>query len=1157
MENIVTKSLSMPSNRYLVRPADIKRTETSSDSEQRKVADKQDTKVSAYDPTPEPLDSRPHATYSADAGLCVPRLTSGLPSERDLPLAVVSGAVPLTDPRSQLSFLASEGPVRQLPGVDYQPSFGPSDDEEEEGVVFDLSDLLKKPKMPSLPPIELPIITDTRQLQDPRFEKRFADPRVEKKAQESDLEGLKDPRLYRCKNPRLNRSQDPRLNRPSKSDSKPRHPRIHKDKTKISSRDPRLSGRDHVLERNKIDDDSSRVKKKLSLHEYKKKVHTEQPETVSLQSQNTAATPDVVTDEEDEFLEDLDLRQHIPQPTLHEFHEPLAPHHANIIMNPNVNAIKHPQLQNTEPSFSPETPDTSSMFASEVASVDSEQHDDVVNDPDDMAKALNELSDPDDESQSPKHTPEPDMTDPVLAEAMKKLVEHSENVNLFTDALKSLQDSAEEYGDLLHNPEFLVKKIAEEIERVNAKQREEEKMKAEKLEKERLEAERLEREKLEQERLEAERIAREKMEKERLEAERLAREKLERERLETERLEREKFERERLEAERQAKENLEKQRLQAEQLAKERMQAEIERQRIIAEMTNLHSEPEVQMAMDDIDEIKSPDCIMSPDHTDNENYETQQTVKSIPLESTEAGSALDEAMKRTLEELEKVEEKGSSQTEMVNTSKDTIRNFNLVCIPLPETSPLKTHAPEFSKDAFKQQPELMPTAQSTFMTHKSAPPTVQVKGMKDRVEVVPMELDSEVEDDGEDIDLRSGFPAHPHILPDLKSRETTQKPQIKINLKISRTSKKGRVSKDEDLRSRSESKLIESSDHKLGKNKKSDSSSSADHISVEGEKKKLFDMFEENVDERPVASNIKDKAIFKHESFKAVSFNEQKSNLSDPFGLGTTEDVDERVTLNKSVKNTVQRPMRDLGDVDLRTSAESSQQDTPEDYDFRKSHSRSASPAGKISAKTSEDHVLSAQLESSKQALDKSDNVYNYTLSQDSSSSEGSSILFDAYSMGKKKDTENRHSNDFGDVDWRFQASNDFDMRTDNSGQGHLFQPFPKSARSNETLSQVNNSIQNTVSSAYDVRSNVPYSTYVFQTSERKGSYCTTSSQINLQSQPNNQFHGVQNIMQNLDFSNLRNILASVQQAEPGASKQVNSSLSDSRYLLSICNCFI
>lgn len=1144
----------MPSNRYSVRPSDIKRTETSSDSDQRKVADKQDAKVSAYDPTPELLDSRPHATYSADTGLCVPRLTSGLPSQRDLPLAVVSGAVPLTDPRSQLSFLASEGPLRQLPGVDYQPSFGPSDDEEEQGVVFDLSDLLKKPKMPSLPPIELPMITDTRQLQDPRFEKRFADPRVEKKAQESDLEGPKDPRLYRCKDPRLNRSQDPRLNRPSKSDNKPRHPRIHNDKANMSSRDPRLSNREHALERNKIDDDSSRVKKKLSLHEYKKKVHTEQPETVSLQSQNTAAIPDVVTDEEDEFLEDLDLRQHIPQPTPHEFHEPLAPHHANIIMNPNVNAIRHPQLQNVEPSFSPETPDTSSMVASEVASVDSEQHDDVVNDPDDMAKALNELSDPDDESRSPKHTPEPDMPDPVLAEAMKKLVEHSENVNLFTDALKSLQDSAEEYGDQLHNPEFLVKKIAEEIERVNAKQREEEKMKAEKLEKERLEAERLEREKLEQERLEAERIAREKMEKERLEAERLAREKLERERLETERLEREKLERERLEAERQAKENIEKQRLQAEQLAKERMQAEIERQRIIAEMTNLQSEPEVQMTEDDIDEIKSPDCIMSPDRTDNENYETQQTVKSIPLESTEAGSVLEEAMKKTLEELEKVEEKGSSQTELVNASKDT-SNFNLVSIPLPEIS-LKTNAPEISKDAFKQQSEVVSTAQSAFMAHKGAPPTVQVKEMKDKVEVVPMELDSEAEDDGEeDIDLRSGFPAHPHILPDFKSRETLQKPQIKINLKL--TSKKRSVSKDEDLRSRSESKLIESSDHKLGKNNKSDSSGSTDHISVEGEKKKSFDMFEESVDERPVVSNIKDKAIFQHDSFKAVSFNEQESNFSDPFGLGTTEDVDERVTLNKSEKNTVQRPMRDFSDVDLRTSAESSQQDTPVDYDFRKSHSRSASPTRKISANTSEDHVLSVQLESSKQALDKSDNIYNYTLSQDSSSSEGSSILFDAYSIGKKKDTENLHSNDFGDVDWRFQASNDFDMRTDNSGQGHSFQPYPKSARSNETFSQVNKSIQNTVSSIYEARNNVPYSTFVFQASERKGNYSTTSSQINQQSQPNSQFHGVQNLMQNLDFSNLRNILARVQQAEPGASKQVDSSLSNSRYLLFTCNCFI
>ena len=90
---------------------------------------------------------------------------------------------------------------------------------------------------------------------------------------------------------------------------------------------------------------------------------------------------------------------------------------------------------------------------------------DLIDNPDDMKKTLNEMIDTSPVKQSPKAiADEVEEDDPTLAAAMRMLVDHSGDVSLLTEALQKLQESAEELGDALHDPSFLVKAIAENVE---------------------------------------------------------------------------------------------------------------------------------------------------------------------------------------------------------------------------------------------------------------------------------------------------------------------------------------------------------------------------------------------------------------------------------------------------------------------------------------------------------------------------------------------------------------------------------------------------------------------------------------------------------------------------------------------------------------------
>lgn len=1043
-ENAVKKTTSTPVDRYSVRPSERHRSETSTETDTEKSTENKEPKILVYDPMSEPAETRPQAAYSESIGLCVPRLTSGLPFQRDLPPAVVSGALPLTDPRSQLSFLASEGPLKQhvLPEYPYQPSFGPSDDEQDEKeqeIMQEISLFLNKPKMPSLPPIELPVVTDTRLLRDPRFENKQVDPRLENKPHGPRVPPQADPRLNRPKDPRINR-QDPRLQR-LETNARPNNSSLKTEPRKYFTNDPRLSKNVETAGQ----DDSAKVKKKLSLHDYKKKVNVEKPDLPQDPKEDTKTgekedTISAVTGFDDDFLEDLDLRQATGQPS--NFLEPLEPHHASIIMNPNVDAVKYPQFQSGDGWLNKAnaSPQAKWNETDDSKSPDSNKQDiqeEIVHKPDDMAKALNELSDPDDASQSPKHIAEPEAMDPLLAEAMKKLVEHSANVNLFTEALKSLQDSADKYGEQLHDPEFLVKKIAEEIEVLSAKEKEKERLKAEQIEKERLKAERIER---------------------------------------------------------------------------ERIQAEIERQRIEAEMTSRAVEPELEeeeKQAEDYADIQSPDAIMSPDRSYDYKDDSEGTVKYIPLESTDDNSAtenkmseksvLEEAMKKTLAELSKVERKDVTPRERKVPSELESTDIDLKSIPIPPDLPKDTKAENgLSKNKTKEMLDSKQMTHNSFSLFQNCnvPPSSKIKGIKDRIEVVPMDLDDDLED--EDIDLRSGFPTHHNLLPDCKGKTAKSKPQIKINLKFHSESKES-ASNDEDLRT---------------------------GVGANEAEKTRGSIKEGEISESIKAKDMPDK---KYNSAKDKCYDMFEDDHDDPFGLGVTEDVDERFNQeSKPGSKSWVKVTHAFGDVDLRTSAENSHENTQEDFDLRKSHSRSASPTPHQS-KVTVDQTQSAVPASD--AMKKTDSSTELPgMSQDSNSSEGSGMLFDAYSLGKKSEDLKVHSNDYGDVDWRISAKhsvNDFDMRTVHSEQK------PGAYISNlesEAFSQLNKSIQNmfnTEANAYKVnKSNGDHNMYIGQGLLPSA---TSQQQSSGQTQGN-----VQNLMHDLDFSNLKTILANVQQTDSG-----------------------
>ncbi|KAH3870019.1 uncharacterized protein LOC127868147 [Dreissena polymorpha] len=437
--------------------------------------------------------------------LCVPRLTSGPPVHREKPPVESgrAGSIPPNDPLSQLSYLTSG-----LKSSMYQPSFGPSDDEgdadETENNAMDINKFLKKPRMPSLPEINLPYMTDTRQMRE--------------------IENEPHPV-----------QRDPRLNRRHNEPPASRHVvnKSQNDKTAHMHR--------HTYHKNSSSS-SEKSLKKLSLNDYKNKnkiiaqPYSEGPSTEDLVSPEPLAPhhASIIANPNICAVKYPHLRQ-LQQPDTESLHSDRGdeskhkkPENFNVIgrtseLNANGEKRNADQTFNTNEAGSR---DLSVQYFDHISAIDMDlesgetdsaavtlgnlRHDprsshyetpgsdsgytnigknssemdpekDLVEDLDDMAKTLNELSDPED-AESSMRVPSPEIDDPALAGAMQKLVEHSANVSLFTEALKSLQESAEKYGDKLKDPEFLVKKIAEKIEDLTREKEERERKEKEEAE---------------------------------------------------------------------------------------------------------------------------------------------------------------------------------------------------------------------------------------------------------------------------------------------------------------------------------------------------------------------------------------------------------------------------------------------------------------------------------------------------------------------------------------------------------------------------------------------------------------------------------------------------------------------------------------------------
>ena len=1216
--------LSMPDNKPLSSPA------------------LQDT-VSTMSPNPQFVDSK-------DTGLCVPRLTSGLPVVKDPP--PVSTTLPPSDPRSQLSFLQSQSSL-------YKPSFGPSDDEEEacmspevpeEENVLDLNALLQKPKMPSLPPINLPVITDSRQL-NPMDTNEIKDPRLRRPAAGSvgllptpsvqdhplPISGHGDPRLNRQrKDPRL-QHRDPRQQQeyPRPSDQSRPH---HGNERDNRHRHPHRSRHRQSSDKSSSESSSAVPRKKLSLNDYKKK------NNLAIEPSEPPLPPVVQRQDSSDFD---------PQ-------EPMEPLLASIIANPNIHTVKNPLSssqeeaadndkvelvekqydsardprikkndiqteclkQDGEPILEMEIdPVRDKNEETSISDINDKPSEDVVYEPHDMAQTLNSLSDPDDEiSQSPPRSISPEIDDPSLAGAMQKLVEHSSDVSLFTEALKSLQESASEYGDQLKDPEFLVKKIAEKIEQLTRER------KVKELE---------------------EKVIKDSKEKEVVKP-----------------------------------------------VALEEKENDVLFLEGFEDGEDIDLRPKVVGKV--ITEIQSPDQILSPEVSND--APCVDKVKFIPLETDDESkkeqteSPLDQAMKKTLEELEsvksnltdskdvktvrksrfeplsqeketsvlnseksdnkevsKLEPKKGSLGELVRNkiasqsnkpsetpmsdgrsrdreksedrvrhrererseetaryrelseerrrvedidmrSKDNRGDYNRRNERFPRggyrgrggrfssdnrghhhrggmynqdrdhrTSPYNNN----NQDRFQTRHErrsrfegndrkLSPSAQqrtSRSPEHNSKPihveipmptqaeavkpvqtesivtaaktePTRQIpsllslpisimnpvvttqipplmsmpasfaKSQPERKSEVQKSLQQESpspikikpkgiksrlispividDDDEEDIDFRSGFPSHPNVLEGIKGKPL--KPQIKINLKCS------------------------APNEQLEKSNQRDNNSNAE------------------------SSNKNTKLPFSETTHQEKNRNYNGDELYDPFALD--EDVDERVhteavamDLDSDVEDTeimtsqpviTSQPVG-FGDVDLRTtdkSSDNSQQDSVLDYDLRKSHSRSGSPPvrnsslerGKEPTKfvcpfglddSFQPAVTSFEGNSMKQQ--NNSRIDMMSISQDSNSSDGPGQLFDAYSL-TREESRKAARNEFGDVDWRTVG--------------------------NKTEKQLNEFNQN-------IKHMITPPTKVTATDQQRNA-----------SRSQDPDSGLRNVILGLDFSNLKNILATVQNPE-------------------------
>lgn len=1180
-----------------------------------KIADTDTAKPSTVQTNMNKRDPRLCAADSktnekSEVGLCVPRLTAGPPQATDLHASIVSSINDPDDPRSQLNFLASSSSKQSYDDFKYQPSFGPSDEndssEEEENQS-------QEPKQPpsSLPVLKLPSLNtqlDTR-YRDPRFGYIDSsantavaqnDPRLRKTDPRLTSSAPIDPRLRQSNSdPRMQQGPvDPRRQQQPVADPRlgQNHPRYVQswNETQTQTLSDRQRPRFSHIQR----DDSSKSRKKLTLSDYKKKANISKPETTF-----EMAPPEAI----DVKNIQLPIDQPSSHPSIAKSHAPYEPLTFSQVISQQSNQLSSTSIPQTCHISSPEkqsdatvakaldhpvtiSPEHLAYIAPDPPEIiSSVVEDDLVEETNDMAKTLNELSDPDDISQSPKQLEEPAVDDPVLADAMQKLVEHSGNVPLFTEALRSLQECAEEFGEQLTDPEFLVKKIAEKIEELS-RVREEETI--------------------------------------------------------------------------------------------------IEPKQVnIVKTTEVH-------------EIHSPDPITSPDLSNYSNNNSAIPVNYIPFESvdmdivkheTQSKSMLDVSMLKTLEELEKIEQK-KTHTPKIRTSrnkfkqkgskKESLHELDISDIPIPPEAP-KPATPEVSKQLSENHKvileetkfEIKPARKSTHNDDKKSEfkaiqplSNIQVKkksvisfNLKARNKSPETVLDLFKDD----LDMRvKDNKTAKEAVSDAKKRTTDIEQSSFGLLDTNRTvSMRSVPSTSSDA---SEKKVNQSlakvidvfnsdgvdlDDRKLvnkerevkvvdkqfvGKSEvPKPSANLSDPFVLGNEHNFVNKQIEDKCKDTKSSVNLSDPFWLRNEH-KVVNKQiadkckdtESSVNLSDPFGLGN-EDIDER-TITKETKSVQKKEVNDFGDIDWRpvtdvdmrsddTSTENSQCSDLGDFDLRRSHSRSASPTP-VSAVLKQDKTASVRqavttfvdpfgldedtddqiLSRSNSPLVSKENVESSKTKEitpdnnscDSNSESG--VLFDAYAIVKAKPSET--VNEFGDIDWRRTAAaemGDVDLRA-----GSLDPPafigakdigtattttvpviaVATSVRDSDPFQQMNKNLKSMFSSSpslpqyhtsvssYDSYSTSPsknicttsqskntyesYSTamstmpgdYGTSSNQQSGfyNYATSGSQQDVQNQD-----GFQNIMQKLDFSNLKNILASVQQPQSGTSKHSESSQSE------------
>ncbi|XP_053392861.1 uncharacterized protein LOC123564271 isoform X2 [Mercenaria mercenaria] len=1192
-ENVPSRSLNIKVDSYSKRPTPVSRpseVDTAKSNTAQSIMNRRDPRLAQADSKSKPGDG-------VDASLCVPRLTLG-PLPRDLQASIVSLVSDPDDPRSQLSFLASSAnpAFEEYP---YQPSFGPGSEEQQES-----SQEESEPQEPltSLPPLKLPEQTNTQldtRYTDPRFgyvdtsaNVILNDPRLkpsdpgfvpnDPRLRSSDTNFVpndprlrsndpnfvpNDPRLrlsdplfvpndprLRPNNPRLQSVPlDPRLQQMSldpRRQQRPLDPRLQQQPPdpRLNVLDPRVQqslnqGQNvnfPVTQRsdNPQSDDTLKTRKKLTLSDYKKKVNISKPESTlelapstnevdNVQEQNTLSTKMAIQTDPANYGS-ISLKRTDPRISDQSLPD------TSIYYNQSAEQQPEPSV-----SVTAEEDETQGM------------EDDFVEEPDDMAKTLNELSDPDDISQSPKQfdepvTEKPDADDPMLSDAMQKLVEHSGNVTLFTEALRLLQESAEQFGEQLTDPEFLVKKIAEKIDELS---------------------------KLEAQKLKVSNAPS-------------------------------------AEGSGDIHEIHSPDRIMSPDLSNDsKSDNSVPVKHIPLESVDMDVEKSLECVDMDIDEPESEpesklDLAMQKTLQELARLEHSDSTKLHKTRKNSNKSKHKKSKKESSPDLHLLDipippdpprqAKQETQTKIQETSIEVMKENDGKKLEIKHTK--KTPQTKDVEDDMKVTPIL-----PSFKEKKKPVISINLKmNQKSNLKPKPILPENVLDIFKDDIDMR------------VRDRPATKDINLVKGKESSDNEKSGFGLTDKDFRNvsvkQTESGMLSAdTDKNTEKNKTKVDTFDSDKLKIDeskvakkGDERKVSDV--QTVQKMSTAKFIDPFGLGSEDiDHRNISESDSQKKEVNDFG-----DIDWRTASDVHIADV------DMRSTD--TSTDNSQCSDLGDFDLRRSHSRSVSPTPSIASIASNKERTNSFKQPVRKFVDpfgldddtderiisrsnsplvsenmKISRMKEIALDSSQDSNSGSGALFDAYSVGKSKSDNIGHtSNEFGDIDWRQVAAaemGDVDLRSvpvekpTYSGildqtkiapstaapviiselSTHNVDPFQQM---NKNLQSMFNSGQGitqykTSASSYDTYSTIQskntqsYESYTTSKTAVAGEYRTSNipdkkylhNYTTSDSQQKTHQEGFHNIMQNLDFSNLKNILATVKQ--PGADSAATASGDD------------